>query len=501
MDFLDPKEKRNRGIRLAIGYSLMFILVVITTVVLVFQAYGFNLDRRGEVVQNGLVFFDSVPDGANIYLNGQEQGKRTNVRLSLTEGQYDIELKKDGYLPWKNRMDLSGGTVERYYYPMLLPEKLSSTRLSTYQRAPDTVLQSPDHRWVLINRPGSTSRFVRFDLNNLNADSQPASDSISFPPSLFRGGASEHRLKLIEWSDDDNNVLVRHSYRGGDDFLLLNHDDPAESVNLDVFFSRDLPSIRLRDKKADQFYIYSSKNDRLSTANLDSPQPEPFLKGVLAYNPHGDDDLLYTRLSPDKLRTMVVLRLGDDEYVIREIPAKQAVKVNLASFDGDWYPVLSVSNEKRAYVYKNPQDIIRKNDGMKPAPVMVLKLHKQPKTLDFSSNASKVMINSGSEFAVYDIEYDRPYRFNLGKNLDEGGKTVWMDGHRLMSRQDGKVLIFDFDGKNRHLLADSLPSTPAMFDRDYARLYTLGQVKNKDQDNALLQTNLRLEADMPGGLF
>jgi hypothetical protein len=496
MDFLDPKEKRKRGIRLAIGYSLMFVLVVVATIVLVFQAYGFDLDRRGNVVQNGLVFFDSIPDGADIYLNGKKQGPQTNVRLSLAEGIYDIQIRKDGYLPWQNSMQLDGGSVERFYYPLLIPQKLSSQQLGTYQKTPETVLQSPDRRWALVSRPGSINRFDRLDLNNLDGNGQPASNSVAFPAALFRPVSGPQKLKLVEWSDDNKNVLVKYSYRGGDDYLVLNHDKPAESINLDVFFAFDLPSAKLRGKKYDQYYIYSGKNNRLSTADLDGGRPEVLLKNVLAYKPHDDNDLLYTRLSPDKQSIRVVLRLGDKEYVIKELPGRPDVKVNLASFDGDWYPVFTHASEKRAYVYKNPQDIIAGNEAMKPAPIMVLKLHNKPESLAFSANASKVMINNGQEFAVYDIEYDKPYRYKVEEALDGTGRPVWMDGHRLAGLTSGRVLMFDFDGKNAHALAPAIAGLPVVFDSDYERLYTISKSKSKKNPIALLQTDLRIPADL-----
>ncbi len=501
MDFLDPKEKRKRGIRLAIGYSLMAVLVGLATLILVFQAYGFDLDRRGHVVQNGLVFFDSRPDGASIVLNGEEQKQKTNIRLSVPEGKYDIELKKDGYLPWTNKMMLEGGSVERFYYPLLIPEKLTSKKLATFKQLPDIVLQSPDRRWILVNQPGSLTRFFRYDLGNLDNNGQPARESIAFPASLFSGPRGSHKLRLVEWSTDNKNILLKHLFRGGDEFILLNHDKPAESLNLDKTFSTDFDSLRLRDKKFDKYYIYSQKTNVLSTAALDGKSPEPLLRGVLAFSPHGSDKLLYTRLSPDGRNLRIVLRLGDNEYTVKELEGKPEVKVDLASFDGSWYTVFSVSPEKRAYVYKDPQDTISSDPERKPAPIMVLKLHETPRYLSFSGNASKVMISDGQEYSVYDIEYDNPYRFTLPDKLDRGNKPVWIDGHRLLARGSGDVLVFDFDGQNKHRLAASAPSLPAMFDRDYEHLYTLTSPKPTSAESVLQETNLRIDADLSGGLF
>jgi hypothetical protein len=132
---------------------------------------------------------------------------------------------------------------------------------------------------------------------------------------------------------------------------------------------------------------------------------------------------------------------------------------------------------------------------------MVLKLHKQPRYLSFSSNASKVMISSGQEFSVYDVEYDNPYRFTIKSPLNNERRPAWMDGHRLVDHSGGKAFIFDFDGKNRHELAPTDSSLPALFDDGYERLYSIGVSAKSKGKAALLQTNLRTPEDLSGGLF
>jgi hypothetical protein len=350
---------------------------------------------------------------------------------------------------------------------------------------------------MLVSQPGSLTKFVRYDLNELDDNDAPVATTVNFPANIFSSSPGAHKLKLVEWSTDNKNVLVKHTYRGGSEFVLLKHDKPAESVNLNVVFAAQFESVTLLDKKPDRFYVHSSKNNRLRIAELDSGQIEPFLNGVLAYKSHGDDDLLYYRLSPDKQNTRVILRLGDEEYVLREIEGTPDILLDLASFDRAWYPAFSVGREDKAYVYKDPHDFINDNKGDKPAPAMVLKLHSDPKALSFSQNASKVMVYSGQEFSVYDIEFEDPYRFTIRNKFDVSGKPVWMGGHSLVAHSGGEILIFDYDGKNKQKLIPSIPSRPVMFDRNFERMYTFGSSQKQTKKNtALMQTNLRLEADL-----
>src|SRR5687768_8210108 len=136
MDFLDPKKKRAHRIRLYIGYSLMAIVLLISTLILVFEANGYDVDRKtGDVIQNGLVFVDAHPAQAKVILNGVEKGQ-TDMRLVLPTGQYDLELQRNGYRSWKRRFNLEGSTIERLVYPFLFPTKLEPADIQLYASQP-----------------------------------------------------------------------------------------------------------------------------------------------------------------------------------------------------------------------------------------------------------------------------------------------------------------------------------------------------------------------------
>jgi hypothetical protein len=83
MDFFDPKKQKMHAIRLGVGYALIGLALVLATTILLYQAYGFGIDRRGNVIQNGLVFLSSQPKGAAIYVNNKPAAS-TRCALSAT---------------------------------------------------------------------------------------------------------------------------------------------------------------------------------------------------------------------------------------------------------------------------------------------------------------------------------------------------------------------------------------------------------------------------------
>mgnify|MGYP001267623619 CR=1 FL=1 len=91
MDFLDPKKQRQNTIVLYAGYLLIGIAIIISTIVLLYQANGYEVDTKGKLVQNGLVFFSSQPNPATIYLNDKNSLSRQIVALASRPAsiQYD----------------------------------------------------------------------------------------------------------------------------------------------------------------------------------------------------------------------------------------------------------------------------------------------------------------------------------------------------------------------------------------------------------------------------
>src|ERR1039458_10357287 len=114
MDFLDPIKVRRHKYRMFAGYALLGVAIFLTTVVLIFLAFGYGGGKNGQIIQNGLVFVSSQPNPAQINLNGNNSGSSTNSRLQLPAGQYTMTLTKTGYRPWVRSLGVEGGSVEHF---------------------------------------------------------------------------------------------------------------------------------------------------------------------------------------------------------------------------------------------------------------------------------------------------------------------------------------------------------------------------------------------------
>jgi hypothetical protein len=487
MDFLDPKKKRSHQIRLFIGYGLVAIALTIATLILVFAANGYDIDRdTGTVIQNGLVILDAHPESATILVNGAEKGTTDN-RLVLPADKYTIELARKGYLSWKHDINLEGSSIEQLVYPFLYPEKLVTKDIQAYNGQPSLASESPDRHWLVVANPETSGNFFVVDLST---NKHPLL-SINLPKDTLTPASGAQSFEAIEWSTDNNHLLLKHAFSGGTEFIMLDRDKPANSVNLNkVFTAQAFTDISLRDKKADQFYLHNQTDGNLFVADSKARTVTLLKAGVVSYKSYEDNTVLYATHPADKDTAEVRIHQKDQDYAVRTLPKADRYMLDMAKFNGHFYLVTGSKTDGHAYVYKDPFDDLTHKPARVPQPFRVL-ITPGGEYVSFSAIARFIALQGGSAFAVYDAETGRLFRYDTKLALPAGQKATWMDGHRLLLNSSNAVQVFDFDGTNMHQLSAESPAYIPFFDRDYTALFTLSPNTDAAKTN-LVRTELKV---------
>jgi hypothetical protein len=507
MDFLDPEKKRKHNRQLYIGYGLMAVLILTASVLLLLFAFGFSFDRRtGNLVQNGLVFVNTSPVTADVYLNGELRG-RGDQRLVLTAGAYEIEVREEGYRTWRHDINLSGGQLVRFAYPFLFAEDITTSTYRTFGDAPRLLTSSPDRRWLLLQETEQVDAFVLYDLNRqVNLPS-----FFTLPPGVMRSTDSTSQLEIVEWSNDNRHVVLKHRIADvGTDFILLDREDPNASQNLTMRFADiTFSDVSLIDKRFDSYHLFNRATGTVYQAQLDVDRVEPLLEDVITYRSHGSDILLYITPEVDQPQngaadvaidqatgSFVVVNIiqGGDTYELVRLPADgddAVYYLDLARFRGAWYVVAASSANNQALVYENPIDYVRRNGSAEsPLPLIPLAVLRADAAIDqvkFSANARNIMVQAAERFLVYDIERDGSHEFELGDGTE---LATWMDGHRITSSSGNIFRVVDFDGRNEHELQPCRADSPGLFDRNYEHLYCIAPTE-QGEHGALIRAALR----------
>jgi PEGA domain len=490
MDFLDPKRKKTHKIRLFLGYFLVAVAVAFGTLILLFQSYGYDLDRKtGKLIQNGLMFVSSTPDNVNVYLNGELNKSQTDTKLTIPAGQYIVELKKDGYRDWKRSISLEGGSVERLTYPLMIPAELKLSDVQLYSTAPFFATQSPDRRWLMIWPTASLLSIDMFDTNAIDQEPVP----LTLPADLFNGTGANHTLSLLEWSKDNRHLLLRHIYDGGSEFVMIDRESPEFSVNLTRRLGNAVDVISLRDKEYDQLYIHEKTSQRLSVYDINSQAIRGVLQDVIDYRTRGADMILYTSADKSAVAPTTAIKLWDgaNNYTLRTFPTEDKFIFDLTRNDDGWLVAIGPGSGKHIYIYKNPIDQLKSKTKL-AVPLSVLKID-QAKSLLFSSSGAYLLAQNGPELAVYDYEADRRFYYDLKLLFSDSLPASWIDEDRLTVNSDNRSYIFDFDGSNLQPLTPTVANFTPYYNRDYSSQYNVGPSVVVPGRFALTATSLRAD--------
>lgn len=486
MEYLDPKSRKLHAIRLMIGYGLMTVLIFTATLILVYRAYGFDVDRKtGQVIQNGLVYLDSAPDKADVYINGELQKNRTNTSFLLKEGNYNITLKRDGYRDWNKEVELKGGDIFRMNYPMFFQNELTTQELTAVGRTDQSFYtQSPDRRWILTSTTIQPLVYNQYDTKNLDSNNVPVSSILNFPNEVFTSSDQPSAYEVIEWSNDNQHYLVKHTFGAQAEFVMLNRDRPETSFNINKLLNLNPASITLLDKKFDKWVLMdASGNLTLADARKNIT---PYPTAVTSYKTFNENIIVYSVKTSDGQSQNIFMRQNDTVKQITKVKNGQ-VAVDMTKYGDHYYVAVASSADKKTLVYKDPWQRLNKNPDLSLAPLTIFHSKNDDfKDLSFSANSRYIFDRDGQHFSIYDIEADKNYSYNFNQTIDNNSKVKWMDGTRLLPISGGVNYSIEFDGANMQKLIPSANYKALFFDRDYVTMYAFLPAK---ADPATLELN------------
>jgi hypothetical protein len=502
MDFLDPNYERRSQLRLLVGYCLITLVIVIVTRFLLLSSIGYGVNSKGQITRSGLVFISSQPSGATLSLNGVLYASQTNTRVSALAGSYTMQLSHSGYRDWTRPIYIAGGDVQHFDYPFLFPNKLQTTSAADLNATPRLFIQSPDHRWLLIDHPDSAATFTLYDLKD---PKQPVSNDLTLPAGSFTPGDGPQEWALEEWASDSRHVVLLHTYtfKGttSHEYVLVDRASPTDSVDLTTTLKLTQDqSLTLFNNRISQYYVYDSSSQSLQRINASDGSLVSILQHVLAYKTYADKQILYVTDQPQGQKVpagqvSVVLQDGQQSYTLRTLPTAPSYTLSLAQYDGDWYVAVGASNDSAVYIYKNPQNQLTANDNGYPAPWRRMAI-TSPTYVSFSSNTQFLVAESGQNFVVYDLENVDQYRYTAKSPLDQPQlHATWMDGDRLMYVSGGKLVVFDYDNRNRQTLMSALSTFTPVFDGGYTHVFAIAPSARNASAATLSSTWLLAPAD------
>ncbi|MFZ5437686.1 MAG: PEGA domain-containing protein [Patescibacteria group bacterium] len=130
------------NVNLGIIYTLVSAVVILlgTTIAIQYAKGGFRFTQKGFSPETGLLNANSFPTGAEVYIDG-ELATATDNTLYLKPGEYLVEIRKEGFSPWKKQLKVQEELVSQtnaQLFPVAPSfSPLTLTGVTTLSTSPD----------------------------------------------------------------------------------------------------------------------------------------------------------------------------------------------------------------------------------------------------------------------------------------------------------------------------------------------------------------------------
>ena len=125
---MNISDKFNR----AITFYAAVILFFVTLPILLSYSLGYKIDyRKFKIYKTGIIYVNTRPSGASVYLNGKLNKNLTPAQIeNLEPGRYDVVVKLENYYPWEGELIVRPNMVTKADRIELFPVSKEVKRLS-----------------------------------------------------------------------------------------------------------------------------------------------------------------------------------------------------------------------------------------------------------------------------------------------------------------------------------------------------------------------------------
>ncbi len=192
-------------------FGIVFVAVGSITAIMFARGYRPDFNNGGTISPSGIMVATSYPDGAQLLVDGTLK-TATNNTINLPPNTYEIEIKKDGFLPWKKTLKVSAEIVTRAT-ATLFPS-VPSLRAITSAGAAKPALSPDGSKIAYIQTSNKQPKLYVLDL------SESALGFINRDPKLLHTYTATPGA--ITWTPDSRQLLTAASSSA----ILIDLNDP-----------------------------------------------------------------------------------------------------------------------------------------------------------------------------------------------------------------------------------------------------------------------------------
>ena len=434
------KLKKRQSLKVIASEALMVVIVIIMVAILALIVSGYWVNSDFEVERQGMLQVSSIPTGADLAVDGESSWlQRTNTSKVLSSGEHIVTLSKEGYDSWSKKVNISEGLLYRLHYPRLfLQERESSKALDIGNSSMATISPSRD-KLLLINDT------TEWKLVNLSSDTlEPKKLNIAnyFSSVSLAEGASKGLFigKIIhaDWDRSSSHILFKVETSTGFEWVLLDTENIKNSLNLSKEFGANFTAVEILDNSSSN--LLAIQDDNLRKIDI----PGKVISAVLAEHvidfDHYENEIIYSAHDTNGEYSINLFKIGDDK-ITKLKSVSVSPKVAISKFYDEMY--ITILQGDTISLYKKVDF----------APVAEYKLSFEPGQIKVGHNGEFITMSTGTQLATLDMEASSVIEWKV-----EGDDFGWLDNDMVYTVADGELIVYDFDGFNRRVLAKNTSS-------------------------------------------
>lgn len=429
----------------------MTVCVVSMVSVLTLLVLGYSFDEQdGKIEQGGLLQMNTIPTGANATLDGELLGSQTQTKKTVNQGLHRVEYNLDGYRLWSKSIYIKPAQIGWVDYARLIPIELKPQTVRTLRNV-DQAVDSPRRSYILLSQDSAKPVFELIDIRSDNL----VYTTLELPKGDYTVpvNASKQKFEIVQWSDNENLVLIKHTYGNNSvEWILMDRSDADNSQNISKILKINPTSLEFAPGSDNILFAKTGKVvQRINVDSGDVSQPMAF--DVQNYTVLDEDTIVYATFgTSEEMRTV--------EYISTDMKESRV----LFTAEKDGQPLYGAMSRYfgKSYLAIVHGQVVTVYSGSFPKgggqPEMTLldayELASIPLNFMISDNGRFVTAQLADGYMVYDIDLMKYDRTKWANKLKNQQPLHWLDNYMLWSDYAGKLVVYDFDGANQQTIMD-----------------------------------------------
>jgi hypothetical protein len=337
---------------------------------------------------------------------------------------------------------------------------------------------SPDNKWLLVQQKADLSSFQLVDLRS----QQVKSSTIDLPTTVYSDATTPgvtHTFTMENWDKDGRYVIVKHTYNDKSEYIVVDTQNVSASVNVSTLLSISLSELKFSGTSGTALYGLTDGVVRkldLSNATIS----RGLVSNVKDFSMFDNTIVTYTGVDPNNTAHEVagIYREGDDlPHVLRTVnDLTTPLTIVATQFHGDDYIAISEGLKVTVLKGRYPSSTDTTNSSLKLYDEF--KVSANIDTTQFSEDGDHLVVQSGLNFASYEIEYMRETNATITTTESTPHTLQWLDDAYLWAVYDGHLSIREFDGTNTHVIMPMEPGFDATLSQNGKYLYGIAKNAN-----------------------